>query len=83
MLTVPATASGAEPSAVVAGATWNTGNARNLTRSAGVSFPGISLTAQSGYGSSVDMRFNFTVSGYICGNSSLGPDSSSLVSARR
>jgi hypothetical protein len=62
---------------------WETGTARNTTRSAGVSFPGIGLSAQSGYGSSVDMRFNFSVSGYICGNSSLGPDSSSLVSAKR
>lgn len=66
----------------VPGATWTTESARNATWSSGVSFPGISVSAQSGYGTSQKMSFNFTSNGRICGNNAQGPVSSSQVSAR-
>lgn len=66
-----------------AGITWGTSTADNKTWSTGVSFPGIAVSAQSGYGSSTELSFDFTVKGYICGNSTSGPASSSQVSAKK
>jgi hypothetical protein len=64
-----------------AGTAWATSTAKNTTWSAGVSFPGIGASAQSGYGTSQQMTYHFTSSGSICGNSTSGPLSSSQVSA--
>jgi alkyl sulfatase BDS1-like metallo-beta-lactamase superfamily hydrolase len=61
---------------------WSTGSARNATWSTGVSFPGLAVSAQSGYGSSRKMTYKFASSGRICGNNSSGPLQSSQVSAR-
>lgn len=64
-----------------AGNDWFTSTAADATYSAGVSFPGLSLSAQSGYSSSQRLDYNFNVAGMICGSNIQGPAQSSLVSA--
>jgi hypothetical protein len=60
---------------------WSTGNATSATIGGGVSLGPINVSAQSGYGHSVKLQFQFNVAGEICGNNSLGPINSSLVEA--
>jgi hypothetical protein len=69
-------------SAKAAGNTWYTTNATDATYAVGVSLPGIGLSAQSGYGTSQRLVYNFHVPGQICGDYFEGPAKSSLVSAR-
>jgi hypothetical protein len=57
---------------------WYTENAKNVTYSVGVQFGPFGLSAQSGYGSSDQIEFNFTQFGRICGSNPNGP----LVSAQ-
>jgi hypothetical protein len=61
--------------------TWNTGSATEATIGAGVTLPGVTVSAQSGFSGSVDIGFKFNVPGEVCGNNSLGPLSSSVVEA--
>lgn len=64
-----------------AGTSWNTGSATSTTITAGVTLPVISLSAQSGFSASLDIGFTFNIPGEVCGNSSAGPSSSSIVQA--
>jgi hypothetical protein len=64
-----------------AGAVWSTGTAKSATFGAGVSVSGVSLSAQSGYSSSVDLTYTFNVKGEVCGNNQAGPLYSSRVQA--
>lgn len=64
------------------GATWATQSATAKTISGGVSFPGWSVSAQSGFGKSQKVTFNFNSAGVVCGNSDLGPLQSSRIDAR-
>ena len=66
----------------VAGTSWSTGSAKDASFSGGVSVGPISLSAQSGYGSSQDITYTYAHSGHICGNNSAGPLSSSLVDSQ-
>ncbi len=61
---------------------WTTSGATNATWSVGVAFPGLSVSAQAGYGTSVAMTYNSNVSGHLCGSSSQGPAASAQVSAK-
>ena len=63
------------------GTTWSTSTARNTTYSGGMDIGAISLSAQAGYGNSVDLRFRFAEPGEICGNLPEGPLNSTRVSA--
>jgi hypothetical protein len=64
------------------GATWSTGSAKNKTYGAGVDLGPINVSAQSGYNSSMDLKFRFTQKSKLCGNSSLGLLDSSRLDAR-
>lgn len=64
-----------------AGTSWSTGHATSATIGGGVSLGPINVSAQSGYGTSVELTFNYHVAGEICGNNPDGPVSSSLVEA--
>jgi hypothetical protein len=64
-----------------AGTTWSTQNATNGTINPGVSLGVINVSAQSGYGKSVELDFHFNKAGEICGNSVAGPVNSSFVEA--
>jgi hypothetical protein len=64
-----------------AGTSWSTGHATSATIEGGVSLGPINVSAQSGYGTSVQLIFNYHVAGEICGNNSAGPVNSSLVEA--
>jgi hypothetical protein len=64
------------------GATWTTTKAKSATMNGGVTFPGLSVSAQSGFGTSQEMAFHFNVSGYICGDSKDGPANASVLDAR-
>lgn len=64
-----------------AGTTWDTGTAKSATLGAGVNLAGLSLSAQSGYSSSVNIHYAFHTSGEVCGNNTAGPLNSSLVEA--
>lgn len=66
-----------------AGSKWSTGSATSATIPRGVSLAGISLSAQSGYSSSLDITYRFKVNGEVCGNSTAGPLGSPLVNADR
>lgn len=63
------------------GASWTSSNATNATFAYGVALAGISLSAQSGYGTSAQLTYNFNVAGQMCGSLVAGPASSPLVSA--
>jgi hypothetical protein len=63
------------------GYSFATSSATNVTYSAGVTLPGLSLSAQSGYGTSQRLTYSFHTAGYLCGNAQSGPASSSQVSA--
>lgn len=60
---------------------WVSGNATSATIEGGVSLGPINVSAQSGYGTSVMLEYEYHVHGEICGNSPDGPDSSSRVEA--
>lgn len=64
-----------------AGQTWDTGSATNATYSAGVTLQIADLSAQSGYGASLNLHYKFTTAGQVCGNNSAGPANSSKVEA--
>jgi len=64
------------------GSAWTTLTATNATFAYGVALTGISLSAQSGYGTSVLLTYNFNVAGQMCGSTVNGPTDSPLVSAR-
>jgi hypothetical protein len=64
-----------------AGADWSTGSAKSATIGGGMSIGPISVSAQAGFGSSVELDFHFNKAGEICGNSPDGPFSSSILEA--
>jgi hypothetical protein len=64
-----------------AGQPWSTGNATDATIGGGVSLGPINVSAQSGFGTSVELTYNFHVRGEVCGNSPDGPAQSSIVEA--
>jgi len=64
-----------------AGTTWTTENATSATIGGGVTLPVLSVTAQAGFGRSVELDFHFNKAGEICGNSAAGPINSSLLEA--
>lgn len=64
-----------------AGDTWYTASATNATIGGGVNLSVISVSAQQGYGTSVQLKYHFNVAGEVCGNNSSGPLNSSLVEA--
>lgn len=61
---------------------FNTENASQVTQSTGVSFPGLSVSARSGFSKSQNIYFHFLVAGHLCGNSKDGPLNSSQLSAK-
>ena len=63
------------------GTVWNTGSAKTVTYGTGVTLSIISLSAQSGYSTSVNLQCKFNKAGEICGNSTQGPAESSAVEA--
>ncbi|MFI5623496.1 hypothetical protein ACIA03_08530 [Nocardioides sp. NPDC051685] len=63
----------------VAGQEWHTGSAKNRTFGTGVDVGPINVSAQSGYGSSQDLFFNFTSETRFCGSNPDGLLSSSSV----
>lgn len=63
------------------GTQWSTSNATSATFGGGVSLGPISVSAQSGYGTSVKLTFHYHVAGEICGNNPDGPAQSSRVEA--
>jgi hypothetical protein len=64
-----------------AGTTWTTASATSATVGGGVTLPVISVSAQAGFGHSVELDYHFDKAGEICGNSKAGPISSSLLEA--
>jgi hypothetical protein len=64
-----------------AGTSWFTGTATDATLNGGVSLGVLNVSAQQGYGSSIQIQYQFNVSGEVCGNSSSGPLQSSIVEA--
>jgi hypothetical protein len=64
-----------------AGADWSTGSAKSATIGGGMSIGPVSVSAQAGFGSSVELDFHFNKAGEICGNSPDGPFSSSILEA--
>lgn len=64
-----------------AGQTWDTGSATNTTYAGGVDLSILNLSAQSGYGRSLNLHYKFKVAGQVCGSNPLGPASSSRVEA--
>jgi hypothetical protein len=64
-----------------AGDTWYSGGATDATVGGGVNLGVLSVSAQQGYGTSIQLRYRFNVSGQVCGNSSSGPLQSSLLEA--
>ena len=63
----------------LAGADWDTGSARNRTYGTGMDIGPISVSAQSGYTTRMNLHFDFTRKSRICGNSNKGlVDSSEL-----
>jgi len=65
------------------GSRWVTSSAKNRTYRYGTDIGPIRVTAQSGYGSGTELRFNFRRKSRLCGNSRYGPASSSQVETRR
>jgi hypothetical protein len=61
------------------GDTWDTTNATAATFGGGVSVAGISVSAQSGYRSDVNIHMTFLEGGSVRGTSSSGPVNSSKV----
>jgi hypothetical protein len=64
-----------------AGADWSTGSAKAATIGGGMSIGPVSVSAQAGFGSSIELDFHFNKAGEICGNSADGPFSSSILEA--
>lgn len=64
-----------------AGTTWISGNATSATIGGGVSLGPINVSAQSGFGTSVQLKFTYHVAGEVCGNNKEGPAHSSRVEA--
>jgi hypothetical protein len=64
-----------------AGTTWSTQNATSATVGGGVNLPSINVSAQAGFGKSVELDFHFNKAGEICGNSEEGPLHASLLEA--
>lgn len=64
-----------------AGTQWHTQDATSATFGGGVSLGPINVSAQSGYGTSVELTFTYRIAGEVCGNSADGPANSSRVEA--
>lgn len=64
-----------------AGDTWYTASATDATIGGGVSLGILNVSAQQGYGTSIQLKYRFNVAGEVCGNSSSGPLQSSLLEA--
>jgi hypothetical protein len=63
------------------GDTWDTGSATSTTFGTGVDIGPVSLSAQSGFGTSENIHYTFLKKGEMAGNSGLGPVQSSKVEA--
>jgi hypothetical protein len=64
-----------------AGADWTTGSSKAATIGGGMSIGPVNVSAQAGFGSSIELDFHFNKAGEICGNSPDGPFSSSILEA--
>jgi hypothetical protein len=64
-----------------AGDTWYTSSATDATIGGGVNLGILSVSAQQGYGTSIQLKYRFNVAGEVCGNNSSGPLQSSLLEA--
>jgi hypothetical protein len=64
-----------------AGSNWYSGSATDATVGGGVNLGVLNVSAQQGYGTSVQLKYHFNVAGQVCGNSSGGPLQSSLLEA--
>ena len=53
----------------------------DATIGGGVNLGILSVSAQQGYGTSLQLKYRFNVAGEVCGNNSGGPLQSSLVEA--
>lgn len=62
-------------------ASWSTQKATSATIEFGVSLGPISVSAQSGFGTSVELTYTYHVNGEVCGNNPDGPVNSSRVEA--
>ena len=60
---------------------WISGYAKDATVAGGVNLGILNVSAQAGYGTSVQLQYHFRVAGEVCGNSTSGPLNSSLVEA--
>jgi hypothetical protein len=65
-----------------AGATFHTTNAKQHTFSNGFDIGPFNVSAQAGFGSSVDEEFVGTVTGFVCGSSQGGPVQSGSLDSR-
>jgi hypothetical protein len=65
------------------GATFTTTRAKNVTYSGGVDIGPANVSAQSGYGHGMELKFTFTRKSRLCGNSKNGLLSSSSLDARK
>lgn len=63
------------------GQTWSSGSATSATIGGGVNLGVVSVSAQQGYGTNVQLTYQFNVAGEVCGNNSGGPLQSSLLEA--
>ncbi len=66
-----------------AGTDWSTGSAKSATIEGGMSIGPVSVSAQAGFGTSVELDFHFNKAGEICGNNPDGPLKSSILEADR
>ena len=64
-----------------AGTTWYTQTASSATIDGGVGLGPINVSAQAGFGTSVQLSFHFNKPGEVCGSNQQGPVHSSLVEA--
>jgi hypothetical protein len=67
---------------VNANGSFSTTTAHQATLGHGFDLGPINVSAQSGFGSSVDLTFSFTKDGYVCGNNQAGPHNSGLLDSR-
>lgn len=64
-----------------AGTTWTSQNATSATIGGGVGLGPINVSAQAGFGTSVQLVYQFNKPGEVCGNAKSGPLHASLVEA--
>jgi hypothetical protein len=65
------------------GASFTTKRAKNVTYSTGVDIGPANVSAQSGYGHGMELKFSFTKKSRLCGNSKDGLVQSSSLDARK